>query len=60
MKLTSITFVTDPMFELNSSPIKSTTAVPVTVTDPIFVDIDKPVRVTVSSARFPHSPAPRI
>ena len=47
----------DPKSELNSSPIKSTTAVPVVVNVPTFDDIDKPSRVTVSSARFPHSPS---
>ena len=55
--VTSIAENIDPTLDVVDTPDGTTTAVPVNVNDPTLDVVDTPVKVTVSSARFPHSPS---
>jgi hypothetical protein len=56
---TSIEFVIDPNVNEDCNPDNVTAPLIEKVTEPILDVIERPVTLTVSSARFPHSPSPQ-
>ena len=55
--VTLIAGAIDPTLPVVETPDSVISAVPVTDNDPTLDEKDTPVKVTVSSARFPHSPS---